>query len=226
MSKVSRNYREITREEALEFRSRYSNAWNDPIIPEHQYNRVVKGELETFRNGGAVLPYSTLIALLIKLTIQNPSILDVGASTGYYREVLKIANYPCRYTGLDMTESYRRAAGHYFPGIRFDVGDACALPYKDSSFDILLHSACIMHELDYTKAIAEAARVSSKYVIFHRTPIAEKTTYYIKVGYDLEMVEIAFEEMELFKEFNNNGLFLRDFATMEKMKTYVLEKTV
>ncbi len=95
MSKVSRSYREITRAEALEFRSRYSNAWEDPLIPKRQYERIVKGELEAYLLGKAVLPYDVLMKCLWDLPIRNPRLLDVGASSGYYREVFNIAKYEC-----------------------------------------------------------------------------------------------------------------------------------
>ncbi len=81
-----------------------------------------------------------------------------------------------------------------------------------------------MHELEYPKAISEAARVAKDYVIFHRTPIAQKTSYFIKHGYDLEMIEVAFAEQELFDLFHDVGLKLRSFADMGKMRSYVLEK--
>lgn len=222
---ISSDYREITRDEALVFRSRYSNAWNDPIIPERQYERVVKSELQAYREGKPILPYDVLMDLLWSLPIKNPTILDVGASSGYYREVLRLRNYPARYTGIDLSPWYKRAAWHYFGGIIFDVGDCCKLPYEPAAFDIVLHSACIMHELDYPKAIEEAARVSKQYVIFHRTPIAEKTSYFIKLGYDLEMIELAFEEKELFELFHNAGLKLMKFSSMgPKMRSYLLYK--
>jgi SAM-dependent methyltransferase len=221
---VSTNYREITRSEALKFRATYSSAWLDPIIPERQYERVVKGELQAYREGKPVLSYDTFMKCLRTLPLNNPRILDVGASSGYYREVLNISNYICRYVGFDISQSYKRAAHHYFPGIQFDVGDCCHLPYANGDFDVVLHSACLMHELDYPEAISEAARVAKKYVIFHRTPIAEATKYFIKLGYDLEMVEIAFNEQELFGLFEDVGLKLKHSESMNSMRTYVLAK--
>jgi len=45
------------------------------------------------------------------------------------------------------------------------VGDLCAAPFPDNSFDLVIVSNVLEHIFDFEKAIQEAARISKKYVI-------------------------------------------------------------
>jgi 2-polyprenyl-3-methyl-5-hydroxy-6-metoxy-1,4-benzoquinol methylase len=217
---ISDNYRGLTAAE-----STYDSAWQDSAIPERQYRRVVVNELEWFRAGGDVLPYRVALECLRMLPLMGvPSLLDVGASSGYYSEVFRIGGYPCRYTALDYSDHFREIAERLYPGIDFKVGDATALPFDDGQFDIVFHSAVIMHVRGYEKAIFEAARVAKNYVIFHRTPIDESgTTYWTKDAYDTPCLEVHFDPEELLEIFSSCGLSVIhsvDFG----MRTYVLAK--
>jgi len=62
-----------------------------------------------------------------------------------------------------------------YPAIRFDVEDATRLRYNSDSFDIVVSGCCLLHISEYEKAIAEAARVSREFVVFHRTPVLHMT---------------------------------------------------
>lgn len=183
------------------------DAWQDPKIPMRQYESVVRGELHRFAWGGVVPPYRLLVNLL--RGVKGKTLLDVGASSGYYSEVLKIAGLDLKYTGLDYSPYYRDFAQELYPGIHFKVGEAQALPFDDKSFDIVLHSACIMHMPEYEKAIAEAARVARNAVIFHRTPIytdKTPTEAFVKTAYDVPCIEFHFNEAELLGMFVKYGM--------------------
>src|SRR5688572_10950142 len=156
---ISEAYRELTQAELDIFEETYESAWKDEAMPERQYRRVVADELQRLRVGEEILPYKVALDCLKGLpAMDNPTLLDVGASSGYYSEVLKIAGFPCRYTGCDYSEHFQRIAQKLYPGVAFDVADARKLPYPDSSYDIVLHGAAIMHIREYPCAIAEAAR--------------------------------------------------------------------
>lgn len=208
-SKISGHYREMTADELAIFGEDYDRSWQDPTMPERQYRRVVADELLRFRVGEDILPYRVgLEALRMLAPMENPSLLDVGASSGYYSEVFRIGGYACRYMALDYSEHFKRIAERLYPGIDFKVGDARALPFEDGSFDIVFHGSAIIHIRDYALAIREAARVASRYVIFHRTPIEARrdTTYYAKEAYSLPVLEIHFSPSELVSLFEESGL--------------------
>lgn len=207
---VSTNYRELTHAEAEVLAGVYDKAWQDPEIPRRQYESVVKPELEWFRSGNKVAPFDALVKCLTNKMWFNtlkPTMLDVGASGGYYSEIVHSV-YPFDYTGCDYSEAFQRLAGELYPGIKFDVADARALPYESESFDIVLSGAAIMHIAEYELAIAEAARVASKYVIFHRTPVLTDaaTKFFEKEAYGVRCLEIHFNKSELAALFEANEL--------------------
>lgn len=230
---ISEHYRELTAAEVDAFYSARELSWQDPSMPRRQYERVVAGELAKFRAGESVLPYTVALEALRMLpAMNNPTLLDVGASSGYYSEVQKIGGFDCQYTGVDYSPHFQRLAGELYPGIHFDVGDACHLPYPHGAFEIVLHSAVLMHVRDYEKAIAEAARVAKSYVIFHRTPVEEKrwTRFFAKECYGIPAMEIHFAPSELLRLFDAYGLSLIDsidlFLGADGFghRTYILKK--
>lgn len=211
MSAVSTNYRELRPEEVDRVAAECAKAWQDPAIPLRQYELAAKGELEKYRNGGSVAPFDALIKCMrkipLKYTGSRSKLLDVGASGGYYRQVLRHAGYFMQYWGCDFSPAFKELAVKLYPGIQFDVADARELPYHDDSIEIILHGAVLMHLRDYGKAIKEAARVSSRYVIFHRTPVSNKSTiYFEKEAYSIRCLELRFNEGELLQLFEMHGL--------------------
>lgn len=235
MSAISTNYRPLTPDELPRVAAECAEAWNDPEIPRRQYELAVKPELDTFRHGGKVAPYDALVRCLYHIPGEffdaRPRMLDIGASSGYYREVLGIAGYPVRYTGLDFSPAFKQLAQELYPDIAFEVGDARALPFHDDFFDVVLNSACIMHSIAYRLIIEESVRVASRFVIFHRTPILRNrpTSYYLKEGYGCPMLEAHFNERELLDLFYGNGLRLMYYTDVFNQgdfghRSYVLRK--
>lgn len=224
------DYREIDPLEAVIVAADHADAWKDPIIPKLQH-AIVKGELERYRAGGSVAPFDALIRCLRQVGFwgYKKTLLDVGASSGYYHEVLKIAGYAFDYTAVDFSENFKALAGELYPGLKFDIGDARHLPYKDNAFDIVLSGCCMLHILDYDKVISETARVARHYAIFSKTPLADKTTYFEKTAYGIPCLEIHFEEAELFRLFKASGLKLIYSTDVYPpssglYRTYLLEK--
>jgi SAM-dependent methyltransferase len=208
---ISSNYRELKPDEIATVAAECADAWKDPAIPRRQFELVAKRELEQFRNGQPVAPWDALIRCWQHRPLGamfNPAVLDVGASGGYYNEVLKIAGYSVDYVGVDFSEHFARLADELYPGIAYDVADACHLPFETETFTTVIHSACIMHILDYPKAIQEAARVAERCVIFNKTPLAAQTTYFRKEAYDVPVVEIWFNETEFLELCKKNDLDL------------------
>jgi Methylase involved in ubiquinone/menaquinone biosynthesis len=228
MSAISTNYRELQSEEIAEVAAECRDAWKHPAIPHRQFELVTKRELEQFRKGESVAPWDALIRCWQRIPLTasfNPTVLDVGASGGYYNEVLRIAGYSVDYTCVDFSEHFARLADELYPGIAYDVADACDLPFDADAFTTVIHSACIMHCLDYPKAIQEAARVAEHCVIFNKTPLAAQTTYFRKKAYGVPCLEIHFNEAEFLQLCRQSGLeLIYTTECGESARSYVFKK--
>ena len=206
MSRVM-NYREIDPLEAIIVAADHADAWKEEHIPRRQYEGFVRKELSDFAKGKPVAPFDALVRCLRRVNWpEATTILDVGAAGGYYSEVLRIAGYDFQYTGLDFSPAFKALAEELYPGIAFELGDARALPYADDSFDVVMSGCCLLHILDYEQVIKETVRVASDYVIFSKTPVRDKTTYFEKEAYGCQMLEIHFGEKELWNLFLKYGL--------------------
>lgn len=208
MIAVSANYRKLSPDEVPAIAAELDGAWKSPEIPLRQWISVVRSEVERYRNGEAQPHFDVLVRAMKRTGLVNPTVLDVGASSGFYRELMRIAGVDCQYHGCDYSQAYKDLAEQLWPGIQFTVGDARSLPFADSSFAAVLSGNVILHVLQYEAAIAEAARVASQFVILHKTPVwsAQPTTFYEKSGYGVRMMEIHFNEADLFYLFDKYGL--------------------
>lgn len=126
----------------------------DPLDPE------ALAPVEEFHIGGRKATAATLAKLA--LTPQT-RLLDIGCGIGgAARHAARHAG--CAVTGIDLTEDYIAAARELSrrcgldARLRFEVGDATALPFPDHSFEaaITLHAA--MNIADRDALYAEAAR--------------------------------------------------------------------
>lgn len=235
---ASTNYRRLDPNEIVRVAAECATAWQDPAIPQRQYDLAVEHELEQLRIGKFCAPFSALMQCLRRLplgvSLKFPTLLDVGASSGYYSEVLRLANFKCRYMGCDFSEAFAALARTLYPNINYDVADARRLPYPSNFFDIVLHGAVLMHCLEYELAIMEATRVADKYVIFHRTPVLldKPTEFYVKDAYGVRTLEIWFNQDDLNSIFKSNRLVLvhsetvfMDATERRGHKTYLLAKS-
>jgi SAM-dependent methyltransferase len=89
-------------------------------------------------------------------------ILDLGCGTGSLTRALAGRFTASRIVGLDVSEAYvayaRRRTGE--PRIEFRVGDACAMPFPDQSFDYVLSMLVLPFVPDTRTAVAEMRRVA------------------------------------------------------------------
>lgn len=210
---VSTNYRELAPEEVDQVAKECALAWQDPEIPLRQFEQAVKGELEAWRKGKSIAPFDAIVRCMLAIPFAHrvdfPKFLDIGASSGYYSEVLSQRYlFFLNYTACDYSPAFKELAAKLYPRLPFDVADCTALPYRDDSFDIVLSGACLMHVANYAQAIREAVRVSNRYVIFHRTPIVPEgpTKFWEKDAYGVRCLEVHFDEAELTELFSENDL--------------------
>jgi ubiquinone/menaquinone biosynthesis C-methylase UbiE len=123
--------------------------------------------------------------------------------------------------------------------VPFSVQDAVNLRFGAASFDIVVSGCCLLHIPEYERAIAEAVRVSRRWVIFHRTPIMHfrGPITYTKKAYGVDTFEIHFNEQLLLRSFAQHGLRVVEANTHSisweaavsdalAMKTYLCEKSV
>jgi SAM-dependent methyltransferase len=83
--------------------------------------------------------------------------LDVGCGTGESRQVYR--SHVGSYVGLDLSARAVERAAARFPQDSWRVGDATALPFADSTFDLVAFSSVLHHIDNFPAAVAEAARV-------------------------------------------------------------------
>lgn len=204
-SVISGNYKIIDNPNPVALKQEFDNTWKNSTIPQKQL-RLTQKELPRYEQ---VVPFQALISLFKKIQLKpDANVIEIGCSTGYYSEVLNKAGFQIRYQGCDYSDEFIKTARELYPNIEFKVEDATHLNYADNEFDIAISGCCLLHIIDYPLAIAEAARVAKEYVIFHRTPVihTRSTTYCKKLGYDIEMLEIIFNEEELLDLFAKNHL--------------------
>lgn len=204
-SPSSTGYRIVSREEAA---SGSSDGWLDRSVAEKQdaaFRKLLDG-----MHAGAPRRDLVVAADAVRATgLAEPSLLEVGCGSGYYCEALPhLLGAPIRYTGLDYSAAMIDVARERYPQTPFVVGDAANLPFEDESFEIVMNGVSLMHILAYERAIAESARVASKWCIFHTVPVLEHraTTYLMKNAYGLPTIEIIFNERELLDLFNTHRL--------------------
>ena len=77
------------------------------------------------------------------------SILDAGCGTGALTTAIMKRTQTARISGIDFSDAYIDHANRAIVDLRaeFRVGDICALPYSDASFDrvlslLVLHTSC------------------------------------------------------------------------------------
>lgn len=190
----------------------YASAWKNKGIPILQY-KLNKREINTVQDMPAI---QALYKQIIKAGLENPTVLEVGCSSGFNLTALEKLGLALRYQGSDYSKHFINLARKLHPGVIFKVADATSLKiYQNKEFDIVISGCCLLHIIDYSKAVTETGRLAKKFVVFHRTPIFQKkeTTYFTKEAYGVKMLEIIFNENELIRLFRNNKLEVVDTIT-------------
>ena len=196
---------------------KYSQVWTDAKIPEKQW-RLVESQLPGYKK----IKHMVVLCDMIKKTkLKHPKILEVCCSSGYLSQVLSNEKVDCIYEGCDFSPSFIKMAKEKYPKFNFKVSDATALTYNNSYCDILISGCCLLHIVNYEKAIAEAVRVSKKYVVFYRTPVLKghATVFLTKHAYGVKMLEIHFNETELVKLFEKYGLKI---ISQKKLSSFIV----
>lgn len=200
MTAISGHYRQLSALELPVIAYELANAWKNAEIPQRQWELCCKSEIENLKKGKSLPTFDALLNVLRKTKIDpRPRLLDVGASSAVYSEILRILKFDCHYEAVDYSPAFARLAEVLFPSVPFTVANAAALPFESDSFDIVVSGSVIIHTLNHIDIIAEAARVSSRYVVLHRTPIVQNrpTEYFEKEAYGIRTLEVHYDQASL-----------------------------
>lgn len=221
---------QITPIEGKEVSKKLSDGWKSSSIPKRQ-KQLTREELSKMYQGSVVKPFQVLADSIKMLGGEDQSIIEIGCSTGYYYEVLThLLHKKINYTGVDYSKAMIKEATNTYKEVPFKVADATELPFADNSFDMVVSGCCLLHIPEYAKAIAESARISNRWVIFHRTPIVSgHTKHFKKKAYGVSCVEIHFNENEFIGLCIENKLLLRHTFDINvnagsSQKTYIFER--
>lgn len=185
--------------------------WQDAGIPAKQ-RALVQLELEAMYRGQPPQVFQVLAELLQHVVTPGMELLEIGCASGYYSEVIEyLLSRQINYTGVDYSEAMIRMAQDYYPDRGFRVADGAALPFADQSFPLVLSGCVLLHTADYSRHIAETARVAQNWIVVHRTPVCRlrPTQYLSKLAYGVETVEICLNEQELLGHFAQHGFTIK-----------------
>ena len=187
-----------------------ATSWQSPAIPLKQRALVDQELLDLYR-GRPPLVYQVLADALRPFIVPDCRVLEIGCASGYYYEALEyLLNTRLSYVGIDFSAAMVALAQQYYPRVSFQIGNGAALEFPDRSFLIAVSSGVLLHVNDYPQHIREAARVSSRIVVLHRTPIcrAQPTSHYKKFAYGVETHELRLNEPEILGLCRDQGLEL------------------
>lgn len=86
------------------------------------------------------------------------AVLDVGPGTASFLREVRAQGHAGRAVGVD-TSAAATAAVRTVAGVRAVRGDACALPFRAASFDVVFARHMLYHVLDLGRALREFRRV-------------------------------------------------------------------
>lgn len=206
-STISYGWEPIT---ATEISPSMTTAWQSPEIPARQ-RALVEQELEDMYHGKPPTVYRVLADSVRPFVRSGERVLEIGCASGYYLEALEyLLGRDIAYTGVDYSDAMVGLAKQCYPRAAFFVADGACLPFADHDFALTISSGVLLHVTDYDRHIAEAARVASRIVVLHRTPICKvrPTQHFKKRAYGVETFELRFEEQEILTLSGTLGLRL------------------
>lgn len=186
--------------------------WTDAGVAERQHAAFTP-LIEQALQGNPRLDFQVAADAIAAAGERNPLVLEVGCGSGYYSAVLPaLLGASIRYVGLDYSSAMTALAKMTFPESCFVAGDALALPMATASCDVCLSGTSLMHIPEYPRAIAEMARVSRRWCVFHTVPVManRSTTVMSKLAYGAPVPEIVFNQTDIERLFLANGLQVRN----------------
>lgn len=217
---VSGNYELVSRADWEKVSDELSKGWMNSDIPERNW-KITQKEREMVARGDFSLPVFATFLDLVQTAIKSGKLrdrsnahmlLEVGAGSAWYGELLRLADVPCFYGACDYSPAFKEFAKVYAPLFPYTVADATNLPFFAKSRDIVVLGGCLLHIFDWRLVLQEAARVSSRWVLATRVPVSIKPTeMYKKVAYDVPCFEWLFSEKEFVDVAYQKKLVLKEY---------------
>lgn len=136
-------------------------------MPSSDHNAIVRQEFtqqaQAYAANPSITDHTRLIRLVQAVHPQaRTRVLDVATGPGYV--AMAFAEAGCEVLGIDLTEAplsiadqQRQARG--LTNLRFQLGDAEHLPFKEEEFDIVVSRFALHHCEDPQRVLTEMARV-------------------------------------------------------------------
>ena len=194
------------------------SAWQNENMAIRQ-RALVQMELQTMYGGKVNTPQKALLDLIDSITATGTSILEIGCSSGYYYEILEyLLHRRIKYIGVDYSEPMIKMAREFYPNAEFHVADGANLPFANKEIEIVISGCILLHVPNYVDHIKETVRVANSWVIVHRLPVRKNnpTKFQKKMAYQVETVELIFNEGEIIAEFAKHGAKLIQQIELEK----------
>lgn len=164
------------------------------LLPEvaHAQRALVDEQLQQL----PMPPHFQAFVDAVKATNCPGQIVEVGAASGYGREILDRAGVPYRdYAGIDISPEAIRIARERYPESNW-VCDA----FGDGSLyeaDVVVDAACLMHIDSWREHLAALCRASRRWVVLHRVPFGDRTAATTFSGYGQDFPAWRFAPAEL-----------------------------
>ena len=201
---TSANYRQLVTPQEIADAKILGEAWKNPEIPHRQWKAFEQERiLASMGKADQIAPFRAFLEAAHYINgrelNEGLDILDVGASSGFYGELIRMYGPEWYYTACDFNPTFQEIAKKNLPRIRFDIADARDLPYANKTFDVVMAEVCAAHPDDWKTIIAECARVASKYVILNRIFFVKEgdTKVFQKTAYDIPVIELWLNRKEL-----------------------------
>ncbi len=231
-SRISFGYSPL---DAKDITDSHKKAWKEASIAQSQ-RKLVESEISNALRGAPPRVFTALVDSLEPITNQGDSVLEIGCASGYAAEILEyLLHRSIQYTGIDYSEAMISMARDYYPEKTFFVADATSVPLSSNLFDVTISSCVLLHLSDPEAGVKEAVRLSAKYIVAHRTPICrERPTHTSKkFGYEVEMFEHTFNEVDFISMFDRNGASLVSVIALSEDRArdtynynYIFKKTI
>lgn len=95
-------------------------------------------------------------------SLEFESLLDVGCASGYMVSQIQKSFPGKKYYGVDIYDKAIKFAKQRYPSIRFKVGSADKLPFKEGEFDLITCYETIEHVENPGSSLKEMRRVLKK----------------------------------------------------------------
>jgi len=168
--------------------------WTGNVNAERLYGQAVtsgeRGDARYFRDLEAQR-YRTHYHIKPFIARLQPgcSVLEIGCGVGL--DTWQLVQRGLRVTAVDLTEVAVETARRRFreDEVRFEVADACSLPFADATFDYVYSFGVLHHTADTDKSVQEAHRVlkpggEAFVMLYHRRSLNELVHRLLRVPFE------------------------------------------